>query len=304
MIETIIIIFIGSFLFIIGFLSFKSIRYHYYIGYAKHIIKTNSFTFYKAFSKISDKKKRNAVYVVYAFCRYADDVIDEHQDLEALKTLKLQLEAFKHHEKPKDKIFKALELIRKDFYQKDYDFKPYFDMIEGQYMDVSIHRYETLDDLLHYCYHVASSVGFMLLPILSQQQSKELDTFALELGYAMQITNILRDIGEDFKKDRIYIPQYFLKKYHIDLEHEMTHGPTESFKKMFDELAIISKNYYSQALKHIDLFSEDVRKPLYYAAILYRAIIDKCIELDYQVLTQKPFLSDEEKMKVIKESTR
>ena len=301
MIDNLILILVIAVIVIFCLFMIKKLKYYYYVNYAKQIIKTNSYTFYKAFSKIEDTKKRDAVYIVYAFCRYADDVIDEHQDVEALEKLKLDLQAFKDYNKPKHKIFKALTLIRKEFYHKDYDFKPYFDMIEGQFMDLSINRYETLDELLTYCYHVASSVGFMLLPILSKHQSKELDFFALELGYAMQITNILRDIGEDFKKDRIYVPQSFLNKYQVSIEEEMLDGPTHTFKSMFNDLADIAKSYYSNALKHIDLFSDDVRKPLYYAAILYRAILDKCVELDYQVLNQKPFLSDQEKMKVIKE---
>ena len=283
----------------IGYLLFRDIKYLYYTNFAKNIIKTNSYTFYKAFSLIKDRKKRDAIYIVYAFCRYADDVIDEHKDIEALNKLKQDLTQFKEGQVVKSKIFKSLRLISKIYYDKDYDYKPYFDMIKGQEMDITIFSYDTLDDLLGYCYHVASSVGMMLIPILAKEDDV-LNTFALHLGYAMQITNILRDIGEDYKKDRIYIPKDVLEIYQVNISREMKEGPSNSFIEMFTHMENIARTYYDLALKNIHLFPLDVRKPLYFAAILYRAILDKCREVGYDVLRQKPFLNDEEKMKVIR----
>jgi phytoene synthase len=283
----------------IGFVLHRDIKYLYYTNFAKNIIKTNSYTFYKAFSLIKDRKKRDAIYIVYAFCRYADDVIDEHKDIEALNKLKKDLTQFKEGQVVKSKIFKSLSLISKTYYDKNYDYKPYFDMIKGQEMDISIFSYDTLDDLLGYCYHVASSVGMMLIPILAKED-EVLNTFALHLGYAMQITNILRDIGEDYKKDRIYIPKDVLEIFQVNISREMKEGPSNSFIEMFMHMENIARAYYDLALKNIHLFPSDVRKPLYYAAILYRAILDKCREVGYDVLHQKPFLNDEEKMQVIR----
>jgi 4,4'-diapophytoene synthase len=283
----------------IGYVLYRDIRYIYYTNYAKNIIKTNSYTFYKAFSLIKDRKKRDAIYIVYAFCRYADDVIDEYKDVKALNSLKEDLTKFKDGIVSNSKIFKSLSLISSTYYDKNYDYKPYFDMIKGQEMDLSIHSYDTIEDLLNYCYHVASSVGMMLIPILAKDD-EVLQTFALHLGYAMQITNILRDIGEDYKKGRIYIPKEVLNMYQVNIAKEMKEGPSKHFIDMFLYMENIARNYYDQALKNIHLFPEDVRKPLYYAAILYRAILDKCIEVGYDVISQKPFLNDEEKMQVIR----
>lgn len=268
------------------------------IKYCENIIKTNSFTFYKAFSKIKSKRKREAVYVVYAFCRYADDLIDEYQDTQALIQLQTDLTYFISGKAPRTYIFKALELI-KDLYPKGYNYKPYFDMIHGQFMDVEKHSYTSLEDLLNYCYYVASSVGYMLLPILSPMYHKELEPFALKLGYAMQITNILRDIGEDYKNGRIYIPKTLLKKYGVKLKNEMDSGPSNAFIDLFCELEETARTYYDEALKQIDMFEDDVKKPLFYAAVLYRAILDKIKENKYEVFHQKNFLSDKEKQRVI-----
>ena len=268
------------------------------IKYCENIIKTNSYTFYKAFSKITDKRKREAVYIVYAFCRYADDLIDEHNDTQGLIQLQTDLTYFIAGKMPKSRIFKALDIIR-PMYPEGYDFKPYFDMIHGQFMDLEKHQYETLEELLNYCYYVASSVGYMLLPILSPEQHKELENFALKLGYAMQITNILRDVGEDYKNGRTYLPKALLKNHQVTLDNEMVHGPSNAFIELFKELEDKARSFYDEALTQIDMFDEDVKKPLYFAAILYRAILDKIAENKYQVFHQKNFLTDKEKQRVI-----
>ena len=127
------------------------LKKRYYIRYCENVIKENSFTFYKAFSKIDDKTKREAVYVVYAFCRYADDLIDEHQDENGLIQLQSDLTYFISGKKPKHPIFKALTYIRA-LYPEGYDFKPYFDMIQGQFMDLKKQQYKSFEDLLDYCY--------------------------------------------------------------------------------------------------------------------------------------------------------
>jgi phytoene synthase len=275
------------------------IRERRLIKYCEDIIKKNSLTFYKAFSKIENKKQRQAIYVVYAFCRYADDLIDEHQDIKGLNQLEEELHAFKNKKKTSLLVFKALRIIVDQFYGENYDYQPYFEMIQGQRMDVTITSYETMEDVLSYCYYVASSVGLMLLPILAPSKHQELKEFAIQLGYAMQITNFLRDVGEDYLKGRIYIPQETLKKYQVNIEYEFKNGPTESFKTLFNALASQARQYYQYAYDHIDAFSQDVRKPLLYAAKLYEAILDECMT-DYDVLTKKHFVSNDKKIKIIK----
>ena len=264
----------------------------------KNIIKKNSLTFYKAFSKIKNSKIRNGVYIVYAFCRYADDLIDENKDVKGLLDLKEDLKNHAKGLKINKPIFRALNLI-KDRYPKEYDYQPYFDMIEGQFMDVNRFEYENMEQLLKYCYFVASSVGFMLLPILEPENHEKLHNFAKELGYAMQITNILRDVGEDFNKGRIYLPKNLLKKFKVDLEYEMSNGPSKEFKLLFDYLEEEARNYYSNSLKEINYFNNKVKLPLYYAAILYRGILDKIKENKYDVFNKRNFLNDSEKTELI-----
>jgi phytoene synthase len=269
------------------------------IALCEEVIKKNSLTFYKAFSKINDKRKREAVYAVYAFCRYADDLIDENQDLEGLMQLKIDLDHYVQGRTPDQFFFRALKNTTKDYYPKHYDYSPFYDMIKGQEMDAHFKEIKTEEELLSYCYYVAGSVGLMLTPILSKQH-KLLTEFAVTLGYAMQITNILRDIGEDYERGRVYLPTDLLKQANYSNE-QLSHGIINSeFINMFEHLAKKAENYYKRALADLYLFPNDVKVPLGLAIILYREIIQVCRENKYDVFTKKNFVTDDRKEELIK----
>jgi len=265
----------------------------------ENIIKKYSQTFYKAFSSIPHKKKREAVYAVYAFCRYADDLIDENHDEAGLEQLKTELDAYVEGQTPHHFRWRALRETTKAFYPKHYDYKPFYDMIIGQKMDLHFKEYQTEEDLLKYCYHVAGTVGLMMIPILAIQNKDELTDFAIHLGYGMQITNILRDIGEDFRNNRIYLPTQLMDeaKYSKD---DLAHGKINiEFINLFESLAKKAEKYFDDAMGKIGLFDEDVRHPLALSIILYREILNACRENQYDVLTHKNFVSDQRKDELI-----
>lgn len=269
------------------------------IKQCEEIIKRNSLTFFKAFSKIEDKKKREAVYAVYAFCRYADDLIDEDKDIEGLEQLKKDLDDYRSGHTPNNFRFRALRNTTKDFYPANYDFKPFYDLIKGQEMDAHFKGYQSEEELLEYCYYVAGTVGLMLIPILSKENKNKLIEFAVTLGYAMQITNILRDIGEDFKNGRIYIPETVMLNANYSKE-QLAHGIINSeFKSMFEYLATKAENYYKRAMDDLYFFKDDVKIPLGLAIILYREILNACRNNQYDVFTKKNFVSDERKNELI-----
>lgn len=259
------------------------------------IIKKNSLTFYKAFSKIPHKRKREAVYAVYAFCRYADDLIDEDHDREGLDKLKEELDLYRQGHTPHHFRWRALRDTTRSFYAKDYDYKPFYEMIEGQKMDVDFKGYETEEDLLTYCYHVAGTVGLMLIPILAHRHQHELNEFAINLGYGMQITNILRDVGEDFKNQRIYLPKELMRQANYSHD-DLAHGKINiEFINLFEGLAKKAERYFDEALQQLDLFDDDVKLPLGLSIVLYREIINACREQHYDVFTKKNFVSDQRK---------
>ena len=286
---------IGFIVFVIVFIRNQIDDYQ-----CKKSIMKNSLTFYKAFSRISNAKKRKAIYAVYDFCRYADDLVDEDQDEKGL--LKLEDDLVKHVSGiyVNSYRFRALKRHTYKLYDTD-DYQAFFDMIKGQNMDLKGYHYQTLDDLLKYCYYVAGTVGLMLVPILSYENKKELRKFAIDLGYGMQITNILRDVGEDYRNGRIYLPKEMMDKANYSLDDLKSGTINNEFKTLFESLASLAEKYYDGALKNIDLFAEDSRKPLAYSIILYREILNACRTANYDVFHQKNFVSDEKKMKLIQQ---
>jgi phytoene synthase len=265
------------------------------------IIKKNSLTFYQAFSKIKNKKQREAIYAVYAFCRYADDLIDEYQDIEGLKRLESELLLFKEGITINHFRWRALRKATKSFYPKNYDYQPYFDMIKGQKMDIDVKEYKTETELLNYCYHVAGTVGLMLIPILSKENYLLLNEFAINLGYGMQITNILRDIGEDYKNHRVYLPKDLMKLANYSIEDLSMGKISSEFIHLFEDLAKKAETYFQGALDELYLFDKEVRVPLGLSIILYREIINACREAEYDVFTKKNYVSDQRKNVLIQE---
>ncbi len=271
------------------------------IEQCEDIIKKHSFTFYKAFSKIKNKKQREAIYAVYAFCRYADDLIDLYHDEAGLKLLESELLLFKEGITINHFRWRALRKTTRYFYPKDYDYKPFFELIEGQKMDLHKKTYATEEELLDYCYHVAGTVGLMLTPILATENYHELESFAINLGYGMQITNILRDIGEDFKNQRVYLPEELMAKANYTKEDLSFGKISTEFISLFEDLAKKAESYFQGALDQLDRFEKEVRIPLGLSIILYKDIIHACREASYDVFSKKNAVSDQRKNELILE---
>lgn len=265
----------------------------------KRIIQKNSLTFYKAFSKIEDKKKRKAIYAVYAFCRYADDLVDEYQDENKLNRLEKELNNYVNKKRTPNFMWRALKRHTKDIYE-EHHFKAFYDMIEGQRMDLHFVGYETLDDLLNYCYHVAGTVGLMLNPILAGYDEPKLYPFAVHLGHAMQITNILRDIGEDYQQGRIYIPRAILKEANYSL-NDLDNGKINNgLVDVIERLAKVAMKYFDEALKDLSLYPKDTAKPLGLSIVFYRAILDAIRDNGYDVFRKRAVVTSAKKEQIMK----
>lgn len=265
----------------------------------RKIIQKNSLTFYKAFSKIEDKQKRKAIYAVYAFCRYADDLVDEYQDENKLNRLEKELTNYVNKKRTPNFMWRALKKHTKDIY-KEHHFKAFYDMIEGQRMDLHFVGYETLEDLLRYCYHVAGTVGLMLNPILAGYDEPKLYPFAVHLGHAMQITNILRDIGEDYQQGRIYIPRAILKEANYSL-NDLDNGKINNgLVDVIERLAKVALKYYDEALKDLSLYPKDTAKPLGLSIVFYRAILDAIRDNGYDVFRKRAVVTSAKKEQIMK----
>lgn len=267
--------------------------------YCREIIEKHSKTFSRAFSLLP-KQQKKAVWAIYAFCRRIDDIVDEGEDpKEELEQFAKEFDLFM-----KGKLFSrhptwiALNDVFKSF---SMDAEPFYDMIEGQRMDLYPKPIQSKNDLLNYCYHVASTVGLMLLPVLAPGKVAMLRNGAVELGYAMQITNILRDIGEDLDRDRVYIPAETMDKHEYSLHDLKDHRISPSFIQLWEELASEAEGYYSNALKTISYYPLYAQAPVVGAARMYRAIIQSVRNNNYQVFNERNYVSDKEKKQIIAE---
>lgn len=254
-------------------------------------IKKNSKTFYYAFSKL-EEQDANAVYAVYAFCRYADDCIDETDDqVNAIINLKQELDLFVEGKFDQANfIWVALNDV---FARYEMDIEPFYDMIAGQQMDVDQTIYHTMDELLTYCANVASSVGFMLLPIIEPINKDKLHQHAQYLGYAMQITNITRDINEDtFVHKRVYIPTELMKKHDVTATDLLNRRLESNVINLIKELIDLANNYYKLANDDINLYhNDDVKVVILGASRLYQAILNEIIEAEYDIFKKKHYVS-------------
>ena len=235
--------------------------------YCEAIIKRHSASFYKAF-KILPLEKRQAIYAVYAFCRIADDCVDIEADARALEALRDQLADFEKGNTPDTPVFRALRDV---FHRYAMQTKPFYELIEGQHMDLQFRQPSDMAAFEHYCYLVAGTVGLMILPVLATENAKLLTESAIGLGIAMQITNILRDVGEDRLLNRIYLPSDLLAKEGVNLR--ILKAPSPEFITVWETLAKKSEQRYDHFLKDVSLYDKDSQVAIKRSALYYRAIL-------------------------------
>ncbi|PYZ98525.1 phytoene synthase [Alteribacter lacisalsi] len=262
------------------------------------VIERHSKTFAKAFGHLPEEK-RQAVWAVYAFCRTADDIVDEGENpgTEIVK-FKDQFHSFADGRIPeKNYLWIALQ---DTFSRFEMDVQPFYDMIEGQQMDLIKKRYAALEEVKHYSYHVASTVGLMLLPILAPAKKDRLREGAISLGIAMQLTNILRDVGEDLERDRIYLPEDVMDKHGLNHDMLTSRQVSPAFIAVWEELAEDALRFYDAGLASINEYPVDSKIPVKAAALFYREILRSVRNNGYEVFRQRAFVSAEEKTHIMK----
>lgn len=265
--------------------------------YCEQIIKEHSKSFYAAFSTLP-KQKAMSVYAIYAFCRRADDIVDEAFDSKRLSRLKEDLNRFEKGEVRDHPVWRALKVV---FETYEMDIAPFYDMITGQEKDLSFTQPQTQADLEEYSYYVAGSVGLMLLPLLTDTP-KKFQKEAIALGVAMQITNILRDIGEDLENGRIYLPQEVMDTH--DYTTDMLENKTinEAFIALWEYEAKIAEAYYEQSLNLVYNMNEEAKKPLLLSLSFYKEIINAVRANGYQCFDQRNVVGKRRKLELLKEA--
>ncbi len=266
--------------------------------HCESIVRMHSSSFYRAFS-ILPAEKRNAVWAVYGFCRTVDDLVDEHSPAEAEQLLTQFNESFQlflegtHQEHP---VWIALQ---DTFNRYPMDISAFQDMIAGQQQDLVKNRYATLEELDQYCYLVAGTVGLMLLPILTPVCTHDMKRKAIRLGQAMQITNILRDVREDWRRGRVYLPQDRMNEHGYN-EQSIPFGmKAHGWDALYKELYERAEAYYEEGLTAASCYPRDSRIALIAAALIYREILTESKRRDGNVFQERIRISGSKKISIV-----
>lgn len=254
--------------------------------FCKQKTKREAKNFYYAFLLLP-RFKREAIYVAYAFARECDDIVDEPSPNkpEQLQQLRQFLsEAYQQKIINGPPLFLALQKMIYQFSIPQHYFE---ELIEGMEMDLTKKRYQTFDELYQYCYKVASVVGLICIYIF-RFKSVSCLPFAVDLGIAMQLTNILRDIAEDARIDRIYLPLEELAQYHISEEAILRGNPDrEAFSTLMQFQIKRAEQYFSNAQALLPFLEKDARICPKILQNLYQEILRKIETNPYNVFEQK-----------------
>ncbi|MEI7811793.1 MAG: presqualene diphosphate synthase HpnD [Ignavibacteria bacterium] len=239
---------------------------------AQEIAKKSKSSFYYAFSLLPEQK-RDAMNTVYAFCRQTDDLVDNVLDSEDIKYDKLHRWRIEFERSFAGKSeYQLLNKLAKIISQFNIPIDPFFELIKGMEMDLQTKRYLSYDDLRLYCYRVASTVGLMCIEIFGYKNKSAKD-YAINLGLALQMTNILRDVKTDACNGRIYLPMEDLKKFNYSETDIFNNTYNNNFVHLMKYEADRAKKHFNEANRALDL--ED--KPSMFAARAMQHIYSKLL---------------------------
>ena len=237
--------------------------------------------------------KRRAIYAVYAFCRYADDIVDEHQNEPLELLLKLWQEELErcYRQTPTHPITIALaDAIRHYPIPKE----GFLGLIEGCRMDLLYNRYPTFEALMVYCDRVATTIRDLSLPIFGYRDPKGVE-YGRSLSTALQLTNIVRDIGEDLGRGRIYLPLDEIEKAGYSEAELMARTKNNAFLELMNFQCRRIRLFFEESKKLTPLVEKDSRLALSLMRNVYVALIDR-IEADpFAVLDRQIRLSWKER---------
>jgi phytoene synthase len=257
-------------------------------------------TFYFGTSFFAEDK-RKAVWAVYAWCRRTDDIVDKpRKDSTSLRD-ELQQWRERLHDVWQGRAHDAIDLALVDTVRNypTLSIEPFEDMIKGMVMDLDQNRFETFEELYVYCYRVAGTVGLMVLPIMGTAPgytAEEALEPALALGVALQLTNILRDVGEDRARQRIYLPGEDLRRFKVTEAALLNGVKDERYVNMLKFQIERAREWYERAESGIPMLSEDARLPVRASLDMYSAILNKIESNAYDNFNKRAYTAKWEKL--------
>lgn len=252
-------------------------------------------SFYYSFRFLSPERRR-AITALYAFCREVDDVVDEcHEETVARAKLAWWRDevARLYQGKPEHPVSLALQPHVAAFGLPQSELE---EVIDGMQMDLDFARYESFDDLRLYCHRVAGVVGRLSARIFGYQDPRTLE-YAHELGLAFQLTNIARDVGEDARRDRIYIPMQELQRFNVPAMDILHYEETPAFAELMAFQIERAREHYARAWALLPAVDRKTQRPGLLMAAIYRATLEE-LSLDgpAKVLNQRLSLTPVRKL--------
>lgn len=275
-------------------------------AHCRMITRTHAKTFYMATRFLPNHKQRS-IFAIYGLCRYLDDLVDEAEDLMIHRKVDpdeilYKLDIFSENLVEAYRGVKQNDPILTAFSDSLKRFKISIDLplllLDGVKSDLTKRRYDTFEELYNYSYKVASVVGLMTSEVFGYSDKMALD-YAVDLGIAMQLTNILRDVGEDLKKGRIYLPAEELDKFNVSEEQLYKNELSSEFIELMQFQISRAREYYNRSDTGISFLSNDSRLPVALARENYSRILDKIEENGYNVFNHRAYLNSAEKISII-----
>jgi len=251
--------------------------------------------FYYGFMLLPAKQRR-AIYAAYAFARECDDIVDAALPVEeASARLAVQRELLDRclEGSPNGPVFTALaDAVRRYGIPHDY----FYRLIEGVETDLTVSRYATFDDLKRYCYLVASVVGLISAEIFGYQGGEEARGHAADLGIALQLTNILRDVQEDLQRGRIYLPEDELARFGYKADFLRQGVANEAFRRLMAFQVARAEEYFEEGRMLLPLLPRRARACVGVMAGIYRTILDDIRRRPETILRQRVSLGTGHKL--------
>jgi phytoene synthase len=240
--------------------------------------------------RILSKMQREAMTVLYAFCREVDDVVDECSDANVARTTlnwwRNEVAAI-YRDKPTHPVCQALVPVVQLYKLPQ---EQLLEIIDGMAMDLDQPRYADFKSLQLYCYRVASVVGLLSAEIFGYTDRETLK-YAHDLGIAFQLTNIIRDVGEDARRNRIYLPMDEMQQFGVTAADILNANETENFQKLMAFQIERARRYYQQAFDHLPAADRKAQRAGLIMATIYRAVLDEVERSGCHVLRERVSLA-------------
>lgn len=257
--------------------------------YCEDKVRQSGSSFTSSF-RLLPREKREAMTVLYAFCREVDDVVDECSDAAVARTTLNWWRAEVaniYAGNPQHPVCQALvPVVRRYQLAEEY----LLEIIDGMAMDLEQPRYADFKSLQLYCYRVASVVGLLSAEIFGYQDRRTLK-YAHDLGIAFQLTNIIRDVGEDARRNRIYLPMDEMQQFGVTAADILQGRETEGFQKLMAFQIERARRYYDQALDQLPAVDRKAQRAGLVMAAIYRATLDRVEASGCHVLRERVSLT-------------